>query len=155
MRCHGNTRISRPKVLCKLGSAYVNNTDISHMRRRGVATCEGRYCSNTKHGSGTSKCHRWPRPENAVGCSLAFFSSISLSCPIYRGTVCVGAASHTVLLANLRFLIKSSPARAHSLVLSPSFERVPHLSTGPPLCRYFSRAILTDRNVCTLLRING
>ena len=37
MRCHGNTGISHPKVLCTLGSAYVNNTDMSHMRNLDLA----------------------------------------------------------------------------------------------------------------------
>ena len=77
MRCHGKTRISRPKVLCKLGSAYVNNTDISHMRRRGVATCEGRYCSNTKHASGMSKCHRVGHVPRMLLAARELFSPVS------------------------------------------------------------------------------
>ena len=31
MQCHGNTGISHLEVLCKLGSAFVNKMDITHL----------------------------------------------------------------------------------------------------------------------------
>ena len=57
----------------------------------------------------------------------------------------VGTASCTALLADLCFLKSLPHVLVHLFCLLR--ERVTHLSTGPSLCSYFSRAISTHCNV--------